>query len=387
MRVACAALAAALLLPTAGLAAEPPPLSASLAAVPLDAGWPLAAFPALVLDARAFAAPEDLARAARLFPGALESLRETQQWPDVLGLDYADLDGILIHGWPRAEVMILSGGGSFEDGATIATAFGARGYLPSFGADPGAWERDAWDIDAAGWDEPADPFRIVRDEAAFVHWVPGRLAGSRSDDALDAVLAALAGEMGSLDDLQPVTAALRHLEAEGTYRRLLVDIPAFQRRSDVPPPQPGQSALPQFTILVALEAADGSSGRIALLYASAAEADLAHDVLRRRLAGWEFREASRYLPLPAAKDNRPDALGLDAGRSVLSQLGGTAIPARLDIEGAYPDGSALPLLLIEYGLPAPAPDGRETLRNAYFDGLFFALTHGDYAPLAIAGER
>jgi len=283
--------------------------------------------------------------------------------------------------------MILTGGGSFAEGATIAGAFGARGYLPSFGADPGAWERDAWGIDATGWNEPADPFRIVRDEAAFVHWVPGRLAGSRSDDALDAVLAAIAGELGSLDDLLPVAATLRHLEAEGRYRRLLVDIPAFQRRSDVPPPQPGQSALPMFTILVALEAADTASARLALLYASAPEADLARDVLQRRLAAWEFHDADRYLPLPAAKDSRPDALGLDAGRSVLAQLGGTAFPVRLDLEGGYPNGGALPLVLIDYGLPATPAAGREALRSAYFDGLFLALTNGDYAPLAIAGDR
>ncbi len=124
-------------------------------------------------------------------------------YPELLGLDFFDLNGTLEFGVPPDQALALLGD---IQPLRVGLAFMARGYrleepllCPQAGCDTGRQQ----DIRNR---EPGNPFGgdFGRNFPVFVR--PGVLAGSASDDLARQMVASSAGELDSLADLPAVQA-------------------------------------------------------------------------------------------------------------------------------------------------------------------------------------
>ena len=266
---------------------------------------------------------------ARALPTATSAFRRL---PEVLGVDWLEIDRALAVGGPPAGGVLLGGGPGLTDLRTIAPALAARDFAVEQVGGVLVWHRfddreirtDAID---AGGDlglRTTDPFGIQQGHAARIVTLPGMLAGSRDWAMIDDIAGAARGTTRSLADDGDFRAAAAAITDRGRFDGLLLRA-LFTRREftafSVSRNKLGPAAddtqreafaemlqsrlageLPPYRLAVMADRQDGGQevAVVALVYDRPEQAAAAVNAVTSRIAG--YVPLSRKIALGAAFD-------------------------------------------------------------------------------------
>ncbi len=252
---------------------------------------------------------------ARALPTATSAFRRL---PDVLGVDWLEIDRALAIGGPPARGVLLGGGPGMTDLGAIAPALDEQGFEIEQLGGVLVWHRfndreirlDAIDNTSGLGNRIGDPFGIQQGHAARIAALPGVLAGSREWAMIDQIAGASRGNVRSLADDGEFRAAaaaitddsrfdgslLRALftrqqftafsvsrnklgpTADDTQREAFAEVLQGRLRGELPP----------YRLAVMADRQDGDEevAVVALVYGSPDEAQAAADAVRSRIAGY-----------------------------------------------------------------------------------------------------
>ncbi|MFQ3646392.1 MAG: hypothetical protein SNJ80_05630 [Anaerolinea sp.] len=308
-------------------------------------------------------------------PAMTIRLRETmQEMPDRLGFDFFDIDRTMQFRYDVYPVAIVAG--RFDIG-NMTAVLRSRGYSAGTNQPP-PLEQDAlvW-CGSVGCNNGSDRSNARRNNGNIFGGELGQehplalfagrgviVAGPVYDHVLAAIDAS-ADRTPSLADAAPYQAVVRALEGRGALRSLSF----IPKEVLVPPmmaflmPPPGPNALPDYEIAFIADMVQGDGQQVALVglvYASAADADVAAERLPARLA-----------------DDPATALRPSWG-AIIAELGGSVDEVEIATDEA---GLTLALMPIVYA----APQAASTPSGHIYRRLFEAIQGVDLPWLA-AGQ-
>ncbi len=159
---------------------------------------------------------------ARALPTATSAFRRL---PDVLGVDWLEIDRALAIGGPPARGVLLGGGPGMNDLAAIAPVLDERGFEIEQLGRTLVWHRfndseirtDAIENPSALGNRIGDPFGIQQGHAVRIAALPGVLAGSREWAMIDQIAGASQGAVRSLADDGEFRAAAAAITDPGRF--------------------------------------------------------------------------------------------------------------------------------------------------------------------------
>lgn len=293
---------------------------------------------------------------ARALPTATSAIR---RMPEVLGVDWLEIDRAMAIGGPPARGVLLGGGPGLTDLRTIAPALADR----EFEVDPIGgvlvWHRfndreiRAGAIESAGslGNRTTDPFGVQQGHAARIAVLPGVLAGSRDWAMIDEIVGAARGTVRSLADdgeFRAAAAAItdrdhfdgillraiftrREFTAAGVTRNKLGPVADDRQREIFAEVLQDRlvGELPPYRLAVMADRQDGDDevAVVALVYDRPGLASAAADAVTSRVAG--------YVPM-SRKVALGDAFDLTVASHVfVAEPGGRSV-AVVTLRGAKP---------------------------------------------------
>ncbi len=252
---------------------------------------------------------------ARAVPTASSAFR---QLPEVMGVDWLEIDRALAIGGSPARAILLGGGAGLTDLGSIAPALEGRGFEIEQLGRTLVWHRfndreirtDAIESGSALGNRIGDPFGIQQGHAARIAVLPGVLAGSREWSMIDQVAGAAGGTVRSLADDGEIRAAAAAITDASRYEGTLVralftrrEFTAFSvsRNKLGPTADDAQRAafaevlqgrlpgeLPPYRLAVMADRQDGDDeiAIVALVYNSPEEAQAAASAVQSRVAAY-----------------------------------------------------------------------------------------------------
>ena len=290
---------------------------------------------------------------ARALPTATSAFRRL---PEVLGVDWMEIDRALAIGGPPARGVLLGGGPGMTDLATIAPALDERGFEIEQIGGTLVWHRfndreirlDAIESSSSLGNRIGDPFGIQQGHAARIAALPGVLAGSREWSMIDQIAGASGGTVRSLADdgeFRAAAAAITDMgRFDGTLLRALFtrqEFTAFSvSRNKLGPTADDSSReafaevlqgrlpgeLPPYRLAVMADRQDGGEevAVVALVYDRPDQAQAAAGAVQNRIAG--------YVPL-TRKVPLGDAFNLNVGSHVFEAVPGGRSVAVITLRG------------------------------------------------------
>ena len=252
---------------------------------------------------------------ARAVPGASSAFRRL---PEVLGVDWLEIDRALAIGGTPARAILLGGGPGMIDLGSIAPALEERGFEVEQLGRTLVWHRfndreirtDAIEAPSSLGNRIADPFGIQSGHAARIAALPDMLAGSREWAMIDQIAATSEGTVRSLADDGAFRAAAAAItdpsRYDGTLLRALFtrrEFTAFsvsrnklgpaaddQQRADFADVLEArlQGELPPYRLAVMADRQEGDeeTALVALVYDRPEEAQAAAAAVQSRIAAY-----------------------------------------------------------------------------------------------------
>lgn len=215
----------------------------------------------------------------------LQQLFVADNWPQVIGFDFFEIDQALEYGQPPSMVQVLQGDFSAE---AIVSAYEARefsveadGDLTLLCGSDGCDNGMEFNMDKL---DQTNPFggRFGRQEPLLI--APGHLINSADIAQIDRHIALLEGEAASLADDPQFQAAAQAAAREGLLiQAQIVNTALLDAEGEF------GEAIPAYDLLLLADAATDSEQvvTVGLVYTSAADAQAAADVLPGRIESYQ----------------------------------------------------------------------------------------------------